>query len=74
VISRWGQALPLGKDIFLAFVLMAFSKIRPDPTYGKKCLPLEASPFTLLEKVLGNTLAPNQIFNAILYSLFSAAA
>ena len=29
----WGQALPLGKDIFLALTLMAFPRIRPDPTY-----------------------------------------
>jgi len=38
VISRWGQALPLGKDVFIALALMAFPRIRPDPTYGKKCL------------------------------------
>jgi len=28
----WGQALPSGKDIFLPLALMAFQRIRPDPT------------------------------------------
>jgi len=29
--AAWGQALPLGEDIFLPLALMAFPRIRPDP-------------------------------------------
>jgi hypothetical protein len=29
--GAWGQALPLGKDIFMPLALKAFPRIRPDP-------------------------------------------